>query len=123
MQSTRRNLAVSAVACLVSTTLAAQPTIGRVQLLEIFESAIGQFQKECGVTIMQARPPVELNCGRGVETIGAVWDRMLIQSGLPSGLEAREKIAAELNLDPVASLVLQGMGRPEGIAHLLSQLR
>jgi len=123
MCTVSRILPVSAAACLLSFTALAQPTMSRDQVLRVFESAIARFQKECGFTIMQARLPGTVNCGRGAETIGTAWDRMLVQSGLPSSYKAREQIAADLKLDPSTSLVLQGMARAEGIDHLLSQLR
>lgn len=72
---------------------------------------------------MQDRLPGEVQCGRGVETIGAAWNRALVEAGLPESFDEREKIARELNLDPSASLVLVGgMARKEGINYLLVAL-
>jgi hypothetical protein len=52
----------------------------------------------------------------GGESIGSIWNRYLIQAGIPATFEEREQIAKRLGLKPAASLILMGAANEEKIS-------
>jgi hypothetical protein len=81
------------------------------ELIATINSAIDLFSKECHESIM--RDPIEVACGKGQETIGEAWNRVLGEIGLPTP-----------ELDDQAAIALTGpVAEKEAIDYLLSALR
>lgn len=119
-------LCVGAMVLIAQASEAQQTEKGRLAAEEVrkIDAALGRFQRECKLSILQENLPGDVSCGHGPETIGEAWNRTLAAEGVPEATEDRRRLASQLGLDGTASLVfVSGMARAEGIQYLLKSLK